>query len=577
MKHPRLIALTLLSLVLLAAAGCRKEYSRIKSSTRMFTSDLSYLERNAGTLLQRLNKQKSGGAGADSPAYRFTPMAQKNLINEYNYLYSALNISAPPTPSQDLRWDTLMRNFYYTDSFTRRLNGQVEVFGWHPYWMGENWKSYPYNLLTTISFYAYTIEPATGSYHNPEHIEMWRMIGMVDTAHARNCRVLLTVACNGYEQTATFLDNQNAWRTLMDSVSVLLNQKRADGIDLNFLDMPPEYRQTFIEFVKYVRTRLDVALADRQNYLALTLPAQNGDRTYDVAELQRYTDACIVQGFDYDNDEAASGAVSPMMSDVAGAPSLDNSIAVYTSQGLDPAKAILALPLYGAQWKAKMNKNGVYESNFDRKLTYREVKTLYNPVDTSYTLEMNLDEQAMTNYYYLEFRDSTSVECWFDDDFTIGRKMDLALSRNMRGVGLWALGYDQGYPEFWRLLRNKFSTDTVRVTDPVAAIKGYPLKVSNFFVRYADLLMTAAVLLALVVAIAMLIAFTDWRVRESMFNQELFFYVYLLFCTLLLVPLIGMLGFLDGSRLGNVIYFCSGIGVGYAVYRFTRAFDIRRP
>ena len=47
-----------------------------------------------------------------------------------------------------------------------------EVFGWHPYWMGNSWKNYPFELLSTVSFFSYKVDPNTGSYTNPDELKI---------------------------------------------------------------------------------------------------------------------------------------------------------------------------------------------------------------------------------------------------------------------------------------------------------------------------------------------------------------------------------------------------------------------
>jgi predicted RND superfamily exporter protein len=155
--------------------------------------------------------------------------------------------------------------------------------------------------------------------------------------------------------------------------------------------------------------------------------------------------------------------------------------------------------------------------------------------------------------------------------------MDLAMSRNLRGVGLWALGYDQGHREFWQLLKDKYTTDTLRITDPVTYLKGYPIQVAGFFLKYADLLVTAAIVFAITMVIAMFIAFSDWRVRESFFYSQLNFYVYILVSTLLIIPLLGLIDFFDSSQIRSLFAFLTGIGIGYVIFRLSKVFQIHRP
>lgn len=564
---------TLLSLLLTSCGG---EYGVLKSSMRRTVTEYSMLQRDVAKLKSNLDKLGKKAA-ADSLRKELATERQQNLINRYEYLYTALNLRDPTRAAVNLKWDSTMRTFYYSDPDTLRVRRGREVFGWHPVWMGDNWMSYPYNLLTTVAFYSYNVDPASGSFQNPEDIAHWRSIALVDSAHARGCRVLLTVACAGTVQTDQFLSNQAAWTALGDSVAQLLSEKKADGVEIDFSDIPFERKRAFNEFVRLFSGKVRSSLGPGKGYVALSLPPVDTEGVYDVRELQRHTDVCIVKGFEYPNDERSSGAASPLLSRKSDGPSLDNTLRTYFADGMDPANSILALPLYAMQWKGRMNGRGSYDTRFDRKLTYSEVKDLYRDNDTAYSLTPTLDRLAMTNYYLLEFPDKTSVECWFDDDYTLGRKFDLALSRNLKGVGLWALGYDQGHTEIWDMVKDRMAVDTVAVADPVNVIKGYPIRVADFLHRYSDLLATAAVLFAITAAVSLFIAFSDWRVRESFFHGPFNFYLYILACTLLMVPLLSLLGFFGGGRLALIPAFLAGVATGYLIFRLTRVMQFRRP
>jgi spore germination protein YaaH len=565
-----------LACILLLLASCRREYSVLKTSMRRTATEYSMLERDLNRLVSNLDKAGRRKA-ADSLRKGMASERQQNLLNQYEYLYTSLNLRTPTKASVNLRWDSAMRTFYYKDSDTLRVVGGREVFGWHPTWMGDNWISYPYNLLTTLSFFSYNVEPATGSFQNPEDIAVWRSIALVDSAHARNCRVLLSVACSGREQVEQFLSNQTAWTTLGDSVVQLLSEKKADGVEISFSDVPFAEKRAFNDFVRIFSGKVRASLGTGKGFVAISLPAVDEAGAYDVVELQRHTDLTVVQGFEYPNDEQSTGAAAPLLSNRKNGPSLDNTLRTYADNGLDPSKSVLALPLYGMQWRGKINGKGTYDTRFDRKVTYSEIRSLYKDEDTSYRLTPTLDRFSMTNYYLMEFPDKTSVECWFDDDYTLGRKFDLALARSYKGVGLWALGYDQGHTEIWEMVKGKMTTDTVAVSDPVNVIKGYPIRVADFFHRHADLLLSAAIMFAMTAVASLFIAFSDWRVRESFFYGHFNFYLYIFASTLLIVPLLSLLGFFGGGRIVMVPAFLGGILTGYLIFRLTRVMQFRRP
>jgi len=535
-------------------------------------TEYTFLERTSGRLFGNL----TGGKKAAVDSSRLTPLAQKNLINRYNYLYSTLNPLRPERVG--MHWDSAQSTFWTTDSSSRRVRFGSEVYGWHPSWMADNWMQAPFRLLTTISFFSYNIDPETGGCLNPEDMEAWRSIALVDSAHEHDCRVLLSITCEGPDRTARFLTNGSAWPVLEDSIASLLRSRGADGVELAFSDMPSDLAPRFTAFVSELNGRLEKTLPVGDCFLSIVLPPDDPGEAFQLEELQQTADLMVVQGYGYTGEDGAAAAVSPLLAAEDGGPCLDRTVRQYLERGLDREMSVLALPLYGLQWRDTLDRaQGSYVSRFDRKVTYGEIRDLYDPADTSFILTPSLDPVSLTNYYLLEFPDKSAIECWFDDDFTLGRKMDLALSRGFQGVGLWALGYDAGHDEVWRQVRDRFTTDTLQVRDPVTAYLGYPVRVSDFFLRHGDLVATTAAAFALTVVAAFFIAFSDWRVRNSIFYGALNFFLFILASTLLLVPLLSWLGFFGDRRIGLLAAFLTGIGAGYLIFRLTRSLQFKRP
>jgi len=561
--------------LLSGCTGCGSGYSRLlslKTSTRRVMTEYTFLERTSGRLFGKLSGDKK--TAVDSS--RLTPLAQKNLINRYNYLYSTLNPLRPERVG--MHWDSAQATFWTTDSSARRVRFGSEVYGWHPAWMADSWMQAPFRLLTTIAYFSYNIDPETGGCLNPEDMEAWRSIALVDSAHAYNCRVLLSITCEGPERSARFLTNPVAWKTLSDSVASLLKSRGADGVELSFSDMPSDLAPDFHAFVSEVNGSLEKSMPGGDCFLSIVLPPDDPGEAFDLQLLQQTADLMVVQGYGYASEQGAAGAVAPLLTAEEGGPCLDRTVRQYLERGLEREMSVLALPLYGHQWRDTLDKSqGNYVSRFDRVVTYSEIRRLYSPADTSFTLTPSLDPVSMTNYYLLEFPDKSAIECWFDDDFTLGRKMDLALSRGFQGVGLWALGYDAGHDEVWRQVRDKFTTDTLQVRDPVRAYLGYPVRVGDFFLRHGDLIATAAAAFALTVVAAFFIAFSDWRVRHSIFYSAFNFFLFILAATFLLVPMLSWLGFFGDTRMGLLAAFLAGIGAGYLIFRLTKSLQFKRP
>jgi hypothetical protein len=187
------------------------------------------------------------------------------------------------------------------------------------------------------------------------------------------------------------------------------------------------------------------------------------------------------------------------------------------------------------------------------------------------------DPVSMTNYHFMEFPDSTSVECWYDDEYTLNKKYDFALSKKLKGVGIWALGYDNGYTALWTLIDKKFTSDTIAVRDPIAEADGFPIQMGDFMLRYRDVFMIAFLFFAISVVLGLLLAFQDWRVRESIFGNQLFRFVLLLVMTILLIPFLGLLNWFGDGRWQLLIAFLLGALCLFWVMRVNITFHSNRP
>lgn len=244
-------------------------------------------------------------------------------------------------------------------------------------------------------------------------------------------------------------------------------------------------------------------------------------------------------GYDYHVGGEAQGAVAPLRSSEGSSLSLSASLKDYIENGINPSKTILALPYYGSLWTGKLSESGnaVYNNTtFEKALTYSEIRKKYT--DNS-ALKINAfrDDVSMTNYYNLTFEDNTTQEIWFDDDYTLRKKYDFALSNNLRGVGIWALGYDNGYDDLWSVIEDKFSTDKKIVKNPIAESEGYPMQFSKFILKYQTILVAVAIFFLLTVVLAFCVLLFDWNVRKSIIGSQLRFLLFVVTVFILLIPI----------------------------------------
>jgi spore germination protein YaaH len=577
MKNVDLKNLCLFIFIFFAFVAC-KEVTKLKSSARLVSSEMKVAQNNSKKLMKFLGMGDSSAQNSDTLMIPLAPLNQKVFINKFNFLYDGLNGDKTNQYLHSLTYDSTTELYINQRMDQRVLREGTEVYTWYPYWMGDVWKSYDLNLISTISFFSYNIDPKTGNYMNPAQIKQWRETDLLDSAKKHDTKVLLSLALEGEGNHLEYLNNEASWNTTIDSIAVLLKERDADGIEIEFMDIPLEMDAKFLRFVASLKENLDYRFITKQMTLSLVIPAAPDKFSFDLEKLDESVDLFIVKGLDYHEEDGTVAAVAPLRNETVGGPSLETTLLTYLSRGLNPEKSILALPLYGSQWSGTFDpEEGYYTTNFERKVTLSEVSRVFQSKDSVYKITPTLDETTMTNYFFLEFQDNTSIEGWYDDSLTLSKKMDFALVNKFKGVGLWALGYDLGKNEVWEVVAKKFTGDAVYIKDPIKELDGYPLRIAAFFQVYKTIFVVTFSLITLAIVIGLVIAFSDWRFRETVLASQLYSGILLSIFCLLFLWISTIFGWLNNETWGFVLSFFAGAGIYYLVRRYGGMIKINKP
>jgi hypothetical protein len=155
--------------------------------------------------------------------------------------------------------------------------------------------------------------------------------------------------------------------------------------------------------------------------------------------------------------------------------------------------------------------------------------------------------------------------------------MDLALFKKFKGVGLYALGYDLGKEEIWNVVAEKFTGDIVYIKDPIKEIDGYPIKVAVIFQTYKQLFVVTFALVTLALFIAMVVAFSDWRFRETILARQLYRVIVLSITCLILIGIFSFFGLINQKSWSYILLFLLGAGVSYLVEKYGGLMKINKP
>lgn len=527
-------------------------------------------------LNKKNNNQNNANADQVDNSNEFNSVKQKNIINDRGYIFEMINGIDPGKviDNSDITGPTKV--FSIDDSISSQITNNVEVFGWHPHWMNSKWQDYPFNLLSTISYFSYNIDPLKGSPKNPNDLNTFSTSNFVKTATENNTRVLLTVALHGEENIINFLENPDvllengkeikAWDNLFSNVAKLLLENKADGVDINFENLPPSKRSSFVKFVTafklnlykkfYAVNRHDNSLSPQVGkgpFISMTVPASVAMENYSLKELSDLTisygnmkdiniiNLFVIMGYDLHSNESP-GPTSPLQSENK-VNSLSHVMDIYNSIGASKDRTVLALPYYGLMYNIEAkadslgNNNGELIASIERKLTYSEINSLFiNKSDIKYQIE--LDPITMTKQLSMIFDDNSMKEIFYDDKFTLEKKYGFAMSQGLRGVGIWALGYDNNSYELWNLINKNFTNGDITFIDPIAEVNGFPIRFAKSLVKDKNIFVVVLIFLFFSVIISWIILLRDWRVREKISSSLLNSFLLITICYLFLIPLV---------------------------------------
>jgi len=132
-----------------------------------------------------------------------------------------------------------------------------------------------------------------------------------------------------------------------------------------------------------------------------------------------------------------------------------DKILKYAVTAVSKEKILLGMPLYGYHW---VKAPGADKFAKGSSVTYAKAREIAGNAN------MTLGWDAEAGSPYLKFTDSAGThELWFEDEQSLGLKMDLMNKYDLGGAAIWRLGLEPA--GWWKMMGDKLA-GTARATDP---------------------------------------------------------------------------------------------------------------
>ena len=319
------------------------------------------------------------------------------------------------------------------------------IFGYHPYWAPPGaYKTYDYSVLTTIGYFSYEVDPATGSYITTHG---WNYTPIISYAHQRGVKVVLVVTNFGFDENDAILTDTLKQDNLIQNLINLLKQRNGDGVNIDFERIRSERRGDLVRFMKRLVSKLKKEIPSAE--VSMTIPPVDWRNAFDTGRLSQICDYLILMGYGYSwSGSSRAGPVAPLEGTTY---NVKRSVNTYLSTGVPPNKLVLGVPLYGYDWP-------VVDSTKMSQTTGKGSPIYYKDAEPkAKTYGKKFDQTTKTPWFNYR-KNSNWHQVWYDDSLSLSFKYELVNLKSLAGVSFWALSYEGGRKEIWNGIKSAFTS-----------------------------------------------------------------------------------------------------------------------
>lgn len=338
-----------------------------------------------------------------------------------------------------------------------------EVLGFLPYWALDYLDDISLKVLSAVSFFGLEVDGEGNIIKTDlegQTVSPWAYLNdpkfdqFLDKAKKERLKVYVTLKCFNQDNIVKIATSPEAQKNFIEQALFLMNSKSLDGINLDFeyIGTPTDnVRNGFSLLVINLNKELKRQYPSAQLTIDTFIDAASNTRVHDVAILAQNSDALVIMGYDFSTPNSSlAGPVAPM----EGGYSVFNFMSSYLEKA-PPDKLVLAVPYYGYDWP-------VISASFNASVSGSRADVRIRPyaeiADATENTQINWDETTQTPWFsYVDSETNLTRVAHFENTRSLGIKYDFINDKNLKGVGIWALGFDGKRNDLAQLLSDKFA------------------------------------------------------------------------------------------------------------------------
>lgn len=370
---------------------------------------------------------------------------------------------SPSSPFQKI----VGRVLGFKDLKTKPKRLQYEVFSYLPYWTFDKLQYLHLDLLSTIAYFALEIDPQTGELlKQGAYWNNWNgndMKDLIQRAKAGKTNVVVTIKLFENTPIEQFLACGKCRDKTIAETAKEIKEKGVQGVNVDFEYFGTPPNDTIIKYAQFMRDLTDIVhkeIPNSQVSMAVYATSAREERIHNIALVGNFVDYVFIMGYDFFRPASVSaGPVAPLTGVKKYGFDMETSVEDFLAK-IPAEKIVMGVPYYGYDWpvegqgpNAKVlpyndQNGGLRVVYFDQAVKQEGNKNIM----------LNWDETAQVPYYsYYDTGSKVWRQVYYENERSLREKYDFVRSKKIRGVGIWALGFDGDRSELWDLLEEKFT------------------------------------------------------------------------------------------------------------------------
>ncbi len=339
------------------------------------------------------------------------------------------------------------------------------VYGFLPYW--TLYQASISSTLTDIAYFSVGLDESGEILEesNGEVEQGWRRLQQerftewASERRAAGQKLHITVTVFQADTIRALVSNPNARARARQTLSQLVASYPFDGVQMDVEyagTVDDKLRADYVTFIKELSQ--DLKKQDPRLELSVAMFASAASRYtfWDVKELAPWSDFFIVMAYDYHiRSSSTVGPVAPIFGKGSGRWEHDVvSNMRDILKDVPPEKIMLGIPFYGYEWTSTSDELGATTfPNTGATATYQRVLSILE--DPSLKAKEKWDEDALSPYVVYKEGNQTQF-IYYENTRSLSYKLDFVQQLNLRGIAIWALGYEGNRQELWDAIDQKF-------------------------------------------------------------------------------------------------------------------------